>query len=353
MAGRDGEIDVEVSSDEDDAQLVTLGDYDIGEDDLVELDSESEASESDREESEGEEEEEGVGEGDSKKRKKPPAAIWGTAAKKVDGRALCLVCNTTVGLPMSSTTGIRSHVKIKHPTSEEYKRFLELEAKQKAELEKNKQKPPTQPNLLTFFHSKKPLSAFEKERITEALADFIVQTNTSLKMVENPAFRKLVFKLNSGYIVPSRATITRKIDDRVEEKKKALKVEVVEDVKEYKTVAVTTDGGPSHDQNKTKKNAVTVSRISSGWKMKTDTLALEVAEGSQTGEVIRTVVKDNLRKFGLEECKVNMTTDDAAAPRSARTPGRHPAVGLQVRRGGALLISEMQAYRISSHHLCN
>ena len=331
------EVNVEISSDEEDDELVTLRESASPEDDdLTELLGDTEAY-GDTSSSEGSDLEDGVEEGGASegatKRKKPPAAIWGTAAKKLNGRAVCLVCNTSIGIPMSSTSGIRNHVKMRHPESEECKKFLEEEAKQKLELKKKKNKPPPQPNLFSFFHSKKPLSVFDKERMTEAVADFLVQTNTSIRMIENPAFRMMLFRLNSGFVAPSRQTITRRIDEKVEEKKKALKVELKEDIAETQTVAVTTDGGSSHDLNKTKKNAVTVSRISKTWKMKTDTLALEAAEGSQTGEVIRTLVRDNLREFGLAECKVNMTTDDAAAPRSARTPGRHPSVGLQVRGG--------------------
>ena len=108
--------------------------------------------------------------------------------------------------------------------------------------------------------------------------------------------------------------------------------EIIADIQETKTVNVTTDGGPSQDVNKTKKNTVTLSRIDSKWRMKTDVLALAVAEGSQTAEVIRRVVKTTLVKFGWEEdWDTNMTTDDASAPRSARTPGRHAAVGLPIK----------------------
>ena len=180
------ELNIEVSSDEDEDGLVTLGELNVRsdsaeDDDLAELlgDTEAFGDRSSSEESdEGEEEEGGASEGDAK-RKKPPAAIWGTAAKKLDGCALCLVCNIYVGTPMGSTSGIRNHVKVKHPKSEEYKRFLEEETKQKLELEKmKKKKPQPQTNLFSFFHLKKPLSVFDKERLTESVSDFFGQTNT-------------------------------------------------------------------------------------------------------------------------------------------------------------------------------
>ena len=98
---------------------------------------------------------------------------------------------------------------MRHPESEECKKFLEEEAKQKLDLKKKKNKPPPQPNLFSFFHSKKPLNVFDKERMTEAVADFLVQTNTSIRMIENPAFRMMLFRLNSGFVAPSRQTITQ------------------------------------------------------------------------------------------------------------------------------------------------
>ena len=94
------EVNVEISSDEEDDELVTLRESASPEDDdLTELLGDTEAY-GDTSSSEGSDLEDGVEEGGASegdaKRKKPPAAIWGTAAKKLDGRALCLVCNTYV-----------------------------------------------------------------------------------------------------------------------------------------------------------------------------------------------------------------------------------------------------------------
>ena len=52
---------------------------------------------------------------------------------------------------------------------------------------------------------------------------------------------------------------------------------------------------------KTKKNSLTASRITEDFKLKTDTLAVSIAEGSQTGEVIRTDWKKVLDKFGHQD----------------------------------------------------
>ena len=43
-----------------------------------------------------------------------------------------------------------------------------------------------------------------KKDIDDALEDFIVGTNESFEMTENPFFRNLLFKANPGYIAPTR-----------------------------------------------------------------------------------------------------------------------------------------------------
>ena len=266
------------------------------------------------------------------------SAIWETAATKVNGKAQCNVCKQTYVCPRGNTTNIRTHVKARHQGSKECKAFLALEKARKDE--KKKQRKP-RVTMRDFVTIKKAISKTESVKMTNSVVDFLVQTNTSIQMVVNPAFRKMLFNFHSGYIAPSRTTIMKLIEKKVDDAEKALAKEIKEDIVDTKTVSVTTDGGPSHDQNKTKKNSITVSRITNNWKLKTDTLGLEVAEGSQTGEVLRTVVKRRLDKFGMAEeeegWSTNMTTDDASAPRSARAPNRHAGVGLHVKYDTACL----------------
>ena len=63
----------------------------------------------------------------------------------------------------------------------------------------------------------------------------------------------MMLAFNSGYVAPSRKTITSNIENKVVEKKLALKKEIAEDIKETKTGNVTTDVGPSQNKNMTKK----------------------------------------------------------------------------------------------------
>ena len=81
--------------------------------------------------------------------------------------------------------------------------------------------------------------------------------------------------------MPFRTTIRNKINNKIVKIQSDLAAEIKDDVKSHKTIAITSDAGNSGDQNKTKKNSLTVSRIADDFIMKTDTVALAEAVGSQ------------------------------------------------------------------------
>jgi hypothetical protein len=278
------------------------------------------------------EEEADVGTG-LKRKKKSEAAIWVSGvARKENNRAVCLICNKDYAMTGGNTSVIRTHILQVHPNDDLTKKFEELDdQKKRKKEEKNKKKTVPKLTMDDFIVKKGALKESDHAKFTEAVADYIVQTNQSLATIENPAFRKMLFTINSNYVAPSRITITNRIDQKITAKKKELKEEILKDIATTNTLAVTSDGGPSQNKNKTKKNTVTAHRVSDEWKMKSDTLALKVAEGSQSGPVLRKVVKDVLDDFGNNEWDVNMTTDDASAARSSRDPNRHPEVGLYVK----------------------
>ena len=113
------------------------------------------------------------------------------------------------------------------------------------------------------------------------------------------------------------------------EVKKDLKEEINKDIENIKCISITSDGSNSSDMFKTKKNTITVSRVTEDFQLKTDTVAVPVAKGSQEGAIIRSQWKEELLKIGYtEDWSVNVTTDGAANFRSARMFGRHHDVGL-------------------------
>ena len=218
------------------------------------------------------------------------------------------------------------HIRFKHASSPEAK-TLEIKMKNKSNTLKKKKETLKQSNQLKvneFFPAKTNIPIKVKNDIDRALEDFVVGNNESFSLCENPLFRNLIFKANPGYIAPSRRSLTRRVDQRISDMKVALKAELIRDVQKFKRVSITSDGGPSHNKMNTKKNSVTVHRIDANWNLQTDTLALPVAEGSQTGPVIRKQVKDVLDACGYdEEWSVCFTTHGASNVRSARAVGRH------------------------------
>ena len=119
--------------------------------------------------------------------------------------------------------------------------------------------------------------------------------------------------------MPSRTKITRKVDEKIAEVKSSLAKEINEDISQMKAISITSDGGNSGDINKTKKNTITVSRVTEDFRLKTDTLAIPLAKGSQEGVVIRSQWREELLKIGYtEEWSVNATTDGGSNFRSAR-----------------------------------
>ena len=177
----------------------------------------------------------------------------------------------------------------------------------------------------------------KKEKITEAVADFIIQDTEYFEVVEKPAFRNLIFTCEPNYIVPSRRTITKRIDEKADHCKELLKKEIAKDLENagHKTISITCDEGTSSDRFKTKKLAVTIHRTTADFEVKSDTLAIDTAMGSQSAAAIRAEVKAVLVRFGYDSTwTVNWTTDGPTVMVSARARGRHNEVGFATNHSG-------------------
>ena len=155
-----------------------------------------------------------------------------------------------------------------------------------------------------------------------------------LTVADSPHMRKLLYAANSGYISPSRRTLSKKIDERAESAKEQLCEELLDDVKSHNTISITSDGGTSCDLHKTKKLTVTAHRIDDDFNLKTDTLSAGETIGTQEGVVIREHWEKVLFRNFKFNGKVNVTTDGAANMRNARNPGRHFHVDLNIKHHG-------------------
>ena len=159
-----------------------------------------------------------------KRTRKYASPVWDYAVRIRDGVVKCNLCEVEVQCPDSNTTNIRSHILSVHAGTEEAialgKNIEEkgLAAKKKKE-EKNKKEIDLargQAAAKTFF---KPVSIPKKDSqaINEAIVDFIICDNKSFDTVSSYHFRKMLFKANSGYVMPGRKSMTNKIDERIKE----------------------------------------------------------------------------------------------------------------------------------------
>ena len=269
------------------------------------------------------------------RKRKLKAPVW-EFATKVDGKAICNVCNAAFVCPNGNTSNITAHILGKHKSSDEARKLkasLEENSKVKAakkDLEVKRAKESGQQlSINAFFPGSKQLPKKVKEEIDNNLVEFIICENSSFETVESHFFRKLLFSANNSYIIPSRRTITRKVDEKIIKVKQDLASEICMDISKHKTISITSDGGNSGDLNKTKKNTLTISRVNENFVLKTDIVAVPEAKGSQEAVKIRRQWKDELLKIGYDDTwHVNVTTDGAANFRSARARGRHEDVGL-------------------------
>ena len=137
--------------------------------------------------------------GGTKKLKSP---VWRSgAAMKVGDKAQCNVCNLLFSCQDGNTSNIVCHVKKRHPGSEECKAMLKMfseaaEARKAKRLKESLK--PKQATLFNFVNVKKPITKHEKNKINNAIEEYIIGTNSPLSTTEDPLFRKLLFTLHSG-----------------------------------------------------------------------------------------------------------------------------------------------------------
>ena len=263
---------------------------------------------------------------EEKETEEKTSPVWKVADKINESEAKCKICRKVYKLP---TTNVIDHIMNKHLDTEQG-RLLKAEMEKKSRRRKEQQRKNEGKAITNYF---KPLAISKTERsaIDEAVVEYFIARNEPFRAVEDHFFRQMMHKMHSGYTLMSHFELARRVDVKIEAVKEILSREIQEDVKMHKSVSLTSDGGTSGDQNKTKKNTLTLSRINENWDMKTDTIALSKALGSQTGPVLRAQWKQELLKVGYSpEWRVLVTTDAAPNEQSARALDRHEDVGLVI-----------------------
>ena len=296
---------------------------------------------------------------------KENAPVWQCGGIKLSSnKQKCSLCSKIFTSKTANSSNIRDHILRVHSNTEEAKRLKILteekrvkEKEKEMEKFKQKQQMASKQNLmLSYVRRSTPIDQKKKEKIDKALVKFITTEKLPFELVEKHAFREFVAQLEPDYIMPSRTTVTRKFDEFSEKIKEDFKSEIAEDLKNVrdKVINITSDHGTSHDKLESHKNALTISRCDKNFVIKTDTVALINCEGSQTGSVIRRDIKNKIEELGINvsEVVINWTTDGEAKQVSARSRGRHPAVGMETFHTSSCVDHTAHLAAESSLNLC-
>ena len=280
----------------DEIDLINIGDGDCD----MEVEEEEEKHEDDNGDGEDEKDEEAkdassVSEDNpfkyqSRRKRRNASKVWNFVTAISPVEAKCIKCEASISHPLGQTSILINHLKGCDGDAFKVVRddIEEKKEKVKKAKEEVQKKRGTQEKITNFVSVTKSLPKTTTQKIDNSVVEWVVSTNNSFSGPENYFFRKMVFELNSSYVCPGRSKVTTLVDKKRVEVDEQLKVELNKDIEGCDTVSLTSDGGTSCDRMKTKKNSLTASRITEDFKLKTDTLAVSIAEGSQTGEVIRT-----------------------------------------------------------------
>ena len=233
------------------------------------------------------------------RKRKAPAPVWQYGGLKTEAGNKCSLCGK-VYRSGNSTSNLTDHIIKKHKKSPEGQKLKELRdgKRVKVNLEKTlkakkkeKKVQFNQVSIINFTKKGAPLDAFKKKKIEEAIIELIVIENEALNLVDKHSFRKLLHVIEPSFICPSRSTIRRKIEDFAEKTKKHFVEELAKDLREVQdpTVQLTSDHGTGGDKFRSHNNVLTISRCTKDYVIKTDIVAVIHCNGSQTGEVIRSL----------------------------------------------------------------
>ena len=160
-----------------------------------------------------------------------------------------------------------------------------------------------QTSLVSWQASRRKLTTSKYEDITKSIALMCATDLRPTSIVGGKGFKKVMFKMNPDYHVPSPATISKYLGVAYDEE-----VKVLINAIQGKDVAVTTDLWTSVGQ----RSYITVTghHIDSEWELKANILATKTVDDRHTGENIARHVKDIMQSFNIKLSSI--VTDNAS-----------------------------------------
>lgn len=151
-------------------------------------------------------------------------------------------------------------------------------------------------------------SPTDKEKLTDAVAKFVVSTCSPYSIVESDGFRNLMKVAAPNYDVPSRRTFS---DRKIPQLFIKMRDHIVSVVSHAPYVSLTMDAWTAG--NKRHFLGVTCSTIMDNWRMGSFTIACREADMSHTAANLQILLEEVLDDFGIDKANVVSITTDRAA----------------------------------------
>ncbi|XP_073672068.1 E3 SUMO-protein ligase ZBED1-like [Paramisgurnus dabryanus] len=225
------------------------------------------------------------------------SSVWDHFTKKNDTDVSCNLCDTMLKYS-SSTSSMMYHLKTRHP--------------QASSGEKASQSQPTVSSMLAGRKCDKQRS----EIITQKICGMIEKDMLPLDFVSGEGFLEILQFLEPNYTVPSRQTITTRIEERFVKKKFELKARLYG----ARCVAITTDCWTAL----TTESYVTVTChwIDKVWQVKSAVLLTKSMPGRHTADNLAATLNEAVDAWGMTGKVVACVHDNASNIVAANIPER-------------------------------
>lgn len=168
-------------------------------------------------------------------------------------------------------------------------------------------KPEAKQTKITQF-SHRPVSKFTKQNLDGALLEFVVKDLQAYSIVESSSFRKFVAKLNPGYSLPARKTLSTNM---MTSKYAEVSGKIMAELDKTNSVCITTDAWTS--RNNDSFIAVTCHFVDvESERLKSVLLSCFLTTERHTSENLADELKRVLREWGVWHKAVAIVTDNCA-----------------------------------------
>ncbi|XP_077081895.1 E3 SUMO-protein ligase ZBED1-like [Siphateles boraxobius] len=221
------------------------------------------------------------------------STVWDHFNRKGEDEVTCKICCAVLKYS-SSTSTMQYHLRSKHP---------------QASSDEGQQ---TLPAML----SGRRCDARRSEEITQRICSMVVKDTLPISVVCGEGFQELLGYIEPNYEIPSRCTITRRIEARFEERKKSLKSQL----ESTKCVALTTDCWTAL----TTESYITITchYIDEDWQVNSAVLLTQSMPSRHTAENLAAKLIDAVETWGLNGKVSACVHDNARNIVAANSPER-------------------------------